>query len=129
MYSLTIKLNNVGKELESTDEIEAFARLVVGDEIVDKVIQDFAHCIKKGWIVNRSRKIIDKNSASFCLFSKSLSNIKAVQDYLENSPNFKSLVSEIQKAGCLITSQFGQEIDEITVYELDTHLVLDWMVE
>jgi hypothetical protein len=115
---------------ESHDNFEAEVRKIVGDNL-DSFIRELAHGLAQGWVVNRSLKklSIDGVDASYTLYSKTLSNLKSLQDCLEASSYFKSIITSLKAVGWEIATEVGQENDEFFVYNLETALVADIHLE
>ena len=130
MYSLTLKFKNTNMVFKSHDNFEEEIRKIVGDNL-DSFIRELAHGLTQGWVVNRSLKKLstDGVDASYTLYSKTLSNLKSIQDCLENSSYFKSIITSLKAIGWEITTAVGQETDEFFVYGLETALVADTHLE
>ena len=131
MYSLTLKFKNTGKTYESHNDVEAEMRSIAGNDVLDYFIRELAHGIAQGWVVNRSLKKVNQADfdASYTLYSKTLTNLKSLQDLLETSSNFKTLVLSLKDAGWEVSTEVGQENDEFFVYNLHTALVADTFLE
>jgi hypothetical protein len=115
---------------ESHDRFEAEIRKIVGDNL-DSFIRELAHGVAQGWVVNRSLKKLsaDGVDVSYTLYSKTLSNLKSLQDFLVASSYFKSIITSLRAAGWEVTTEVGQQNDEFFVYDLETSLVSDIHLE
>jgi hypothetical protein len=131
MYSFTFKFKNTNTVFESHDRFEAAIRELTSNTAVDGFIRELAHGLAQGWTVNRSLKKlnVDGVDAAFVFYCKTVTNLKSLQDCLENSSYFKSIITGLKAAGWEVTSEVGQENDDFFVYNLETALVADTHLE
>jgi hypothetical protein len=131
MYSFTFKFKNTNTVFESHDHLEAAIRELTSNAAVDGFIRELAHGLAQGWTVNRSLKKlnVDGVDAAFVFYCKTVTNLKSLQDCLEASEHFKSILTGLKTAGWEVITEVGQENDEFFVYNLETALVADTHLE
>lgn len=131
MYSFTLKFKNTNTVFKSHDQFESVIRELCGNDPVDSFIRELAHGLTQGWTVNRCLKKlnVDDVDVSMTFYCKTVTNLKSLQDCLETSNHFKSILAATKAAGWEITTEVGQENDEFFVYNLETALVADIYLE